>query len=111
MKKINDDELEKLLADALKKEPETSLPFGFAAMVAKKAQAKPFGFASVVMALLTSVVVIVLVGFAVFLYFPDMIRPVFSFLLSIRYIIISIVLTYLVIEYLDQRFIKKDYQL
>ena len=109
MKNINDEDIENLLVGALKKEPEVSLPFGFAAMVTKKVYAKPIGFGSYVMALFVGCLVIVMVGLAFFLYYPELTNPIFSFLISVKYIIISVVAIFLIIEYFDQRFIKKAY--
>jgi hypothetical protein len=107
MKKLSDEKIEELLFEALKKEPEVGLPLSFAATLSKKIHARPEGFTVRMLAVFAAIVILITVSFILFVFDSETIRPLLYFIASTKYILISIIAGYLMIEYLDQKFVKK----
>ena len=107
-KEMTDQEIEALLVDALKKEPEMSLPYGFAAIVTRKVFVQANVFGSYIKALLLAVGISVLAGSALFLYRPVLINPLISVLVDMRYVLIFILIVVCLIQYIDQKVVHKS---
>nr|WP_294873181.1 hypothetical protein [uncultured Pedobacter sp.] len=104
-----DQKLEELLATALKSEPVSSLPYGFAAMVTRNVFAqkvKPFGVKTYV---LVFMVILGIVAFSLVLlsfFNPQLTASLLSMIKLGRYILAFIVLSFFLIEYIDQKWVR-----
>lgn len=106
---ITDQEIDAILVDALKKEPEISLPYGFAAIVTRKIFVQTNVFGIYVRALLLAVGISILAGVALFLYRPALISPLISILAERKYVLIFILIAVCLIQYIDQKLVHKSF--
>jgi hypothetical protein len=106
-KTMTDQEIDAILVDALKKEPEISLPYGFAAIVTRKIFVQTNVFGIYVRALLLAVGISILVGVALFLYRPALINPLISILVEMKYVLVFILAVVCLIQYMDQKVVHK----
>ncbi|WP_152542301.1 hypothetical protein [Pedobacter sp. V48] len=104
-----DQKLEELLTTALKSEPVSSLPYGFAAMVTRNVftqKVKPFGIKTYV---LVFMVILGIVAFSLALlslFNPQLAESLLSMIKLGRYILGFIVLSFFLIEYIDQKWVR-----
>ncbi|TDQ09255.1 hypothetical protein [Pedobacter metabolipauper] len=95
------------LFEVLKKEPEISLPFGFAGRVTRIAYASPGGFKSQILAVAVAIAISMISCLALYRFQTELTLRLFSFLFSVKYIIAAVIAGFLIIQYLDQKFVKK----
>lgn len=104
-----DQKLEELLATALKSEPVSSLPYGFAAMVTRKVFAqkvKPLGIKTYVFVFM-AILGIVAFSLTLLSFFnPQLTVSLLSVIKLGRYILGFIVLSFFLIEYIDQKWVR-----
>lgn len=100
-------ELEDLLIKALKKEPETSLPLGFAAIVTRTVfTPKEATFRHSIVALFYGLLISIISCSFLFLIKPSLGHQVFNLLNTGRFVIVTLIVGLLMIQYLDRRFVK-----
>lgn len=104
-----DQKLDDLLVTALKSEPVSSLPYGFAAMVTRKVFAqtvKPFGIKTYVLVFM-AILGIVAFSLTLLSFFnPQLTVSLLSMIKLGRYILGFIVLSFFLIEYIDQKWVR-----
>ena len=104
-----DEVLEALLTAALKSESVHGLPYGFAAMVTRKAFAqknKYFAVKTYALVLLAVIVISALLLALLSLISPELTAALFSVLKSAKYIIGFTVASFFLIEYADHRWVR-----
>jgi len=97
---------------ALKKEPEISLPFGFAAFMTNKIKAqqiKQTSFKSYVIAFATTGLILIASCMFLFVFQTALVLQLYAFLFSVKYILVTAILAFLMVQYLDQKFVKKRF--
>nr|WP_294794245.1 hypothetical protein [uncultured Mucilaginibacter sp.] len=107
MKNLKEDDIDAILLTALKKEPELDLPHGFAAITARKtSRAKTLGFTTYALALVAVIVAASVIVCMLKLSKTDTSNQLLSFLSHFKYLIASVLLVGLAIEYLDQKLVR-----
>lgn len=100
------EEIELLLLKALKKEPIVGLPLGFAAMVTRKVLAKPDTFRISIMAVFLGLLVSTGAFFCLLRIIPNLEIQIFRLLYEGKFIIGTIIAGFLMVQYLERRFVK-----
>jgi hypothetical protein len=109
MKNLKEDDIDALLSIALKKEPQLDLPHGFAAITARKTKrTKTSGFTTYALAVLAVAVATSVIVCMLKLSKTDSSTQLLSFLSHFKYLIVSVLLVGLVIEYLDQKLVRSS---
>ncbi|MFC6099218.1 hypothetical protein [Olivibacter domesticus] len=107
---MTDQEIEAVLVEALKKEPEISLPYGFAAIVTRKVFIQTNLFGIYVKALLLAIGIGALAGIALFLYRPNLMNPLISTLIDMKYVVLFILVVVCLIQYIDQKVVHRHFE-
>ncbi len=107
MKNLKEEDIDSILFNSLAKEPELYLPHGFEIIVARKVSySKPLSFKVYGIAILTAILVFGIAICMLKLSKTGAATELLSFLSQFKYLILSILLVVLGIEYLDQKFVR-----
>jgi hypothetical protein len=103
----NYDAIDELLLKALKTEPDTDLPLGFAAIVTRKAFAsKKTPFRNSLQAILCGLLIGLLACLALYLLDTNIGSRVFGLLYAGKFIIATAAVAFLIIQYLESKLVQ-----
>nr|WP_157247186.1 hypothetical protein [Pedobacter panaciterrae] len=104
-----DETLDELLTAALKSEPVKSLPYGFAAIITRKAFAqnvRPIGIKTYGLVLIVTLGILAFSLTLLRFINPELTASIFEVIKSARYILGFSVASFFLIEYVDQKWVR-----
>ncbi|WP_276090333.1 hypothetical protein [Pedobacter sp. JY14-1] len=106
MSDMKNEELDRLLMQALKEEPKVDLPLGFPAMVTRHVFARSRQFKASVAAVAWGLLTGCLVFIGLFILNASLAEQLLRILYSGKFVLLTVVVAFLGVQYLDQRFVK-----